>query len=96
MATVVSSQEREQIRQAFAKATMETHAGPGAESSALGFAGGASAGELKETFCKNWDTVKTVLTFLKSEVGGLPGTVIGIVISAGDSLHNDTSFCPTK
>lgn len=45
-----------------------------------------AAGDPKQLFCENWDTVKAVLGFLRQYGPGFLKPIIDIVIKAGDAL----------
>ncbi len=50
-------------------------------------AGVAAAGvDPKELFCQNWDTVKGVLSFLRTVAPAFLKPIIDIVIKAGDAV----------
>lgn len=44
------------------------------------------AADPKELFCKNWDTVKTVLGFLRTVAPKFLRPIIDMVIKAGDAV----------
>jgi len=50
-------------------------------------AAGLSPGDLKDVFCKNWETVKSVLQFLSGYLPKALRPIVTIIITAGDALH---------
>jgi hypothetical protein len=72
-----------QIREAIARALMDDS--PVKEAGHHGMAA-AAAPNPKELFCKNWDTVRTVLLFLKSFLPKNLQGVVDAIIKAGDVL----------
>jgi len=67
-----------QIREAVAQAMMdETEVTPTPS---------AALADPKELFCKNWDTVKQVLLFLKPKLPKLVRAAVDVIIKVGDAL----------
>jgi hypothetical protein len=67
-----------QIREAVAQAMMdESEVTPTAS---------AALGEPKDLFCKNWDTVKQVLLFLKPHLPKIVRAAVDVIIKVGDAL----------
>ncbi|HEX8225026.1 MAG TPA: hypothetical protein VF605_14500 [Allosphingosinicella sp.] len=71
-----------QAREAVARALMDDS---DVESSA---AGGTAAlrADPKALFCEHWDTVKTVLNFLKDYLPKYMRPIVTLIIKAGDAL----------
>lgn len=51
-----------------------------------------SLGDVKDLFCKNWDTVKQVLTFISGHVPLVLRIAINTIIAIGDKVH--AALCP--
>jgi hypothetical protein len=43
--------------------------------------------DAKALFCKDWGTIKLLLQFIGSSLGGIPGLAVKGLIAAGDLLH---------
>ena len=81
----LSANERQVAAAAVAKALNEEHAP--AAMAAMAAAPAAAVGDLKDVFCKNWNTVKTVLQFLSGFLPAALRPIVAIIIKAGDALH---------
>lgn len=78
--------QRQAASAAVARALNEGHGGT-LEMAAPAAAAALGVGDLKEAFCKNWDTVKAVLQFLSGFLPAALRPLVAIIITAGDALH---------
>ncbi len=72
----LSESERQELRRVVGEALLSEDEAVQAE----------IAGDAKEVFCRNWQTVKQVLQFISSYVPGI-GKYVRAIIAAGDFLY---------
>ncbi|HEX8621095.1 MAG TPA: hypothetical protein VF718_03920 [Allosphingosinicella sp.] len=71
--------DENQIRDAVAQAIMD-------DSEVAEPTAAAALADPKDLFCKNWDTVKQVLLFLKPRLPALVRAAVDVIIKVGDAL----------